>query len=56
MAWNQGILLGDNKRTVYELYGITVIPAIWVIDPEGKIIAKDLRGEKLEDFCHSLFQ
>ena len=55
MVWNQGILLGKNKKHVYELYGVVGIPAIWVIDPEGKIIAKNLRGEKLKDFCAGLF-
>ncbi len=55
MVWNQGILLGKNKKHVYELYGVVGIPAIWVIDPEGKIIAKNLRGEKLKDFCARLF-
>ena len=39
MVWNQGILRGK----------------IWVIDPDGKIIAKGLRGEKLKDFCSQLF-
>ena len=55
MVWNQGILRGKNKKHVYELYGIVGIPAIWVIDPDGKIIAKGLRGEKLKDFCSQLF-
>lgn len=55
MVWNQGILLGKNKKHVYELYGVVGIPAIWVIDREGKIIAKDLRGEKLKEFCAGLF-
>lgn len=56
MVWNQGLLIGENKKNVTELYGITGIPAIWVIDPEGKIIAKNLRGEKLEAFCRQLFE
>ena len=55
MVWNQGILRGKNKKHVYELYGIVGIPAIWVIDPDGKIIGKGLRGEKLKDFCSQLF-
>lgn len=55
MVWNQGILLGENKKHVYELYGVVGIPAIWVIDREGKIIAKGLRGEKLKEFCADLF-
>jgi len=30
------------------LYGISAIPSNFLIDPEGKIIATDLRGEELE--------
>lgn len=55
MVWKQGVLRGKNKKHVYELYGIVGIPAIWVIDPDGKIIGKGLRGEKLKDFCSQLF-
>lgn len=55
MVWNQGILSGNNRKQVYALYGIVGIPAIWVLDPDGKIIAKNLRGEKLKDFCAGLF-
>lgn len=56
MEWQHAILLGENKNDVSELYGIVGIPAIWVIDPDGKIIAKGLRGEKLEEFCRGLFE
>lgn len=56
MNWNQGILLNENKTKVTHLYGIVGIPAIWVIDPEGKIIAKGLRGERLVEFCSGLFE
>lgn len=55
MTWKQGLLKGDNLRKVYGLYGITGIPAIWVIDPSGKIIGPKLRGEKLKQFCLDLF-
>jgi hypothetical protein len=36
----------DN--TVVKLYGITGIPQNYLIDPAGKIIGKDLKGEELE--------
>lgn len=26
---------------------ITAIPSIWLIDPDGKVIAKDLRGSEI---------
>ncbi|MGH7237214.1 MAG: peroxiredoxin family protein, partial [Candidatus Saccharimonadales bacterium] len=32
-----------------QLYYVTSIPANFLIDPAGKIIAKDLRGEDLEN-------
>ena len=33
-----------------QLYGIDGIPAIWVIDPEGKILAQGLKGKELVAF------
>ena len=39
MTWNHGcqLLKGGKNTPVAQLYGIDGIPAIWVIDPEGKI-------------------
>ncbi|MDH3709982.1 MAG: thioredoxin-like domain-containing protein, partial [Cyclobacteriaceae bacterium] len=31
-------------------YGVRSIPATYLIDPQGKIIAKNLRGAKLTEF------
>ncbi|WP_205687095.1 peroxiredoxin family protein [Chitinophaga rhizosphaerae] len=36
----------DNE--VARLYGIRGIPQNFLVDPQGKIIAKNLRGEALE--------
>jgi len=36
----------DNEVAV--LYGIKAIPSNLLLDPQGKIIAKDLRGEELD--------
>lgn len=55
MLWHHGILVGDLKQQVSDLYGVQAIPAIWVIDPNGKIIARGLRGEKLQTFIEELF-
>lgn len=41
MPWNQGYL---GRGEVPEKYGVNGIPAIFLINPEGKIIAKELRG------------
>ena len=37
------------------LYQINAIPATYMLDPEGKIIAKDLRGASLENKLKELF-
>ena len=37
----------DNAVAV--LYGISAIPRNLLVDPQGKIVATDLRGEKLEE-------
>lgn len=33
-----------------KLYNINSIPASFILDPDGKILAKNLRGKELEDF------
>jgi peroxiredoxin len=38
------------------LYQINAIPATYMLDPEGKIIAKDLRGPSLENKLREIFQ
>lgn len=40
-------VLDDNYK-VSKLFDVTLIPANYLIDPNGKIIAKNLRGEALE--------
>ena len=58
MTWNHGcqLLKGGKNTPVAQLYGIDGIPAIWVIDPEGKILAQGLKREELVAFCTGLFQ
>ena len=58
MIWNHGcqLLKGGKNTPVAQLYGIDGIPAIWVIDPEGKILAQGLKGKELVAFCTRLFQ
>ncbi len=36
------------QSSVNQQYGVTGIPATFLIDKEGKIIAKNLRGPELE--------
>ena len=48
LAWTQVSDLKGWKNSVAELYGVQAIPANFLIDKDGKIIAKGLRGEVLE--------
>lgn len=58
MDWEHGcqLLKGGKYTPVAQLYGIDGIPAIWVIDPDGKILAQGLKGGELVEFCGQLFQ
>jgi thiol-disulfide isomerase/thioredoxin len=48
-AWTQAFLGGDWwKDEVAQAYGITAIPQILLIGPDGKIVARDLRGPKIQ--------
>ena len=39
--------LEESYTMLSTAYGIQMIPAIWLIDPNGKIIARDLRGDDI---------
>jgi thiol-disulfide isomerase/thioredoxin len=47
IAWQQGFLGDWSKVTLPARYGVEGIPAIFLVDPAGKIIAMDLRGEQI---------
>lgn len=47
-AWAQVSDLKGWNNTASKLYGIKAIPQNYLINPQGKIIAFDLRGEDLE--------
>ncbi len=49
LAWTQLSDLKGWGNEVGKKYGVTGIPANYLIDKEGKIIAKDLRGAALEE-------
>lgn len=55
MPWAQLSDLMGFKNAVSTYYGIQGIPSTLLVDPEGKIIAKDLRGEKLNKALEKLF-
>lgn len=48
LPWTQVSELKGFEGTAAKLYGVTAIPSNFLIDPNGKIIARNLRGEMLE--------
>ena len=55
LTWTQVSDLSGDKGEVYMKYGITSIPANFLIDPNGVIIAKDLKGDTLKKELSKLF-
>ena len=43
--WVDGFLGDWGKDEVTKKYGVTGIPSIWLIDPDGKVVASRLRGD-----------
>lgn len=48
LAWTQVSNLSYFQDPVAQLYNIQAIPAVFILDAEGKIVAKNLRGKALE--------
>jgi peroxiredoxin len=48
LAWNHVSDLQQWNNAVAQMYHIQSIPGNFLIDPNGKIVARDLRGEDLE--------
>ena len=55
MPWTQLSDLKGWYNEVSTYYGIQAIPSSLLIDPQGKIIAKSLRGEALNQKLAELF-
>jgi hypothetical protein len=55
LTWTQVSDLKYFNSAAAETYQIQAIPATYMIDPDGKIIAKDLRGPSLEQKLSELF-
>ena len=47
IRWTQGFLGDWSQTKIPEAYGVNAIPAIWLIGPDGKVVAKDLRGKAI---------
>ncbi|WP_312134412.1 TlpA disulfide reductase family protein [Sphingobacterium sp.] len=56
LPWTQLIDQQEEKSIASGLFAITTIPATFLLDQEGKIIAKGLRGAELEYFLSTLFK
>ncbi|WP_138482357.1 TlpA disulfide reductase family protein [Dyadobacter bucti] len=48
LKWNHGSELKKWNSGVAQAYGVNAIPATFLLDKDGKIIAKNLRGPALE--------
>jgi peroxiredoxin len=55
LAWTQVSDLKFWDNDVAKLYGIKAIPQNYLLDPSGKIIGKNLRGEELNKKLAALF-
>lgn len=50
MLWNkEGFTIGDAPNVIQKAYGFYSIPFIVLIDKEGRILARGLRGEKVKE-------
>ena len=56
LTWNHVSDLQFWNNQVAALYGVRSIPGNFLIDPTGKIVARDLRGEELEQTLAKLLK
>lgn len=47
MPWPQGFLGDWPSTSVPDDFGVKAIPAIMLIDPEGRLVARNLRGDEI---------
>src|SRR5699024_5074921 len=55
LVWSQVIDSKAWKSKVAEQYGVRGIPQNFLINPEGEIIAKNLRGDALDEKLNEVF-
>ncbi len=55
LLWTQVSDLKGSKSETLSVYGISSIPSNFLINPNGKIIAKNLRGKELDEKLAELF-
>jgi peroxiredoxin len=54
LTWSQVSDLGSWNNAVAKLYRVSSIPQNFLLDPEGKIIGKNLRGSELSAFLQKV--
>lgn len=52
LTWQHASELADFDGKIVRLYQIEAIPSSFLVDPKGKIIARDLRGDELTSFLN----
>jgi peroxiredoxin len=48
LGWTQGFLGEWSRATLPDAYGVRGIPSIWLIGPDGRVIAKDLNLSRIQ--------
>lgn len=56
IEWHSLLDKDSELGNVSSRYGVTLVPANFLIDPSGVIIAKDLKGDELGDKLKEIFQ
>lgn len=56
LEWTQTSDLKSFEGTTEQLYHIEAIPSNFIIDPQGNIIAKNIRGADLEAFLNKIIR
>ncbi|MCL6523206.1 MAG: AhpC/TSA family protein [Thermoflavifilum sp.] len=56
LYWHQVSDLKYWHSAAAELYGVQAIPANFLLDPQGKIIARNLRGDALDEKLAAIFE
>jgi len=56
LSWTHVSELQGWSNTAATAYGVKSVPASFLLDPEGKVVGKDLRGEQLNKTLAGLFK